>query len=292
MTLIGGQTMVAPLRRVIVKQPEVAFGSQERIDRDAWDLNYLGLPDFGKAQAEHAHLRELLEEAGAEVLTLPADERTGLDSIYAHDPGLITNRGMILLQMGKPARRGEPAAMGDALQTWGIPIAGRLEGEATAEGGDLVWFDRQTLLAGRTYRTNAAGIAQLRALLSPDAVSVLEFPMPHWDGPTSVLHLQSVLSMLDINLAVAYPRLMPVTLLEFLNAQGVQLIEVPDDEYDTLGCNVLALAPRRALMIEGNPETARRLRAAGCEVWEFSGQEIGYKGTGGPTCLTRPILRG
>jgi N-dimethylarginine dimethylaminohydrolase len=292
MALIVGQSMVAPLRRVVVKTPQAAFRDQQSIQSQYQALNYLGQPDFDKARAEHAYLVELLEEAGAEVLSLPPDDRTGLDSIYTHDPALLTDRGVILLNMGKPARSGEPAAMGDALTNWGVPIAGALDGAATAEGGDLVWLDERTLLAGRTYRTNAAGIAQLRGLLEPYGATVIEFPMPHWDGPAAVLHLMSVISMLDDDLAAVYPRLMPVTLVEVLAERGIQTVEVPEAEYDSLGCNVLALAPRRALIRQGNPESVRRLKAAGCEVWEFAGDEIAYKGSGGPTCLTRPILRG
>jgi N-dimethylarginine dimethylaminohydrolase len=284
--------MVAPLRRVVVKTPQAAFRDQASIDRQHEDLNYLARPDMEAAVAEHAHLVELLEEAGAEVLRLPPDDRTGLDSLYTHDPALLTDHGLILLNMGKPARRAEPQAMGEAVAAWGVPVAGRLHGEATAEGGDLVWLDDRTLLAGRTYRTNAAGIAQLRALLEPDGITVLEFVMPHWDGPAAVLHLMSVISLLDDDLAVVYPRLMPVTLVELLADRRIRTVEVPEAEYDSLGCNVLALAPRRALIRQGNAETARRLRAAGCEVWEFRGDEIAYKGSGGPTCLTRPILRG
>jgi N-dimethylarginine dimethylaminohydrolase len=284
--------MVAPLRRVVVKTPQAAFLDQASVDRQHAALNYLARPDFASAVAEHDQFVELLEEAGAEVLRLPPDDRTGLDSIYVHDPALLTDRGVVLLSMGKPARRGEPASMGDALKAWGVPIAGQLDGEATAEGGDLVWLDDRTLLVGRTYRTNAAGIAQLRALLEPDGISILDFPMPHWDGPAAVLHLMSVMSMLADDLAAVYPRLMPVTLYDLLHERQIKMVEVPDTEYDSLGCNVLALAPRRALIRRGNPETVRRLAAAGCEVWEFAGDEIAYKGSGGPTCLTRPILRG
>lgn len=292
MNQVGGQTMVAPLRRVIVKGPQAAYRDQAFINQEHGPLNFLAVPDFSAAVAEHTRLVELLEEAGAEVLSLPPDDRTTLDSIYTHDPALLTDRGIVLLKMGKEARAGEPSAMGDALLAWGVPIAGSLTGAATAEGGDLVWLDRATLLAGRTYRTNAAGLAQLRELLGPDGVTVIDFAMPHWDGPASVLHLMSVLSMLADDLAVVYPRLMPVTLIELLHERGVRLVEAPEAEYDSLGCNVLALAPRRCLARRGNPETARRLRDAGCEVWEFDGDEIAYKGSGGPTCLTRPILRG
>lgn len=284
--------MVAPLRRVIVKRPAAAFRDEAHIAREWADLDYLAPPDFARAVAEHARLVELLEEAGAEVLYLPPDDRTGLDSIYTHDPALITDNGMVLLRMGKPARRGESDALGDALRTWDVPIVGALDGEAAAEGGDLVWLDRRTLLAGRTYRTNAGGVAQLRALLAPLDVTILEFPLPHWDGPSAVLHLMSVISLVADDLAVVFPRLMPVTLIELLRERGIRTAEVPDAEYPTLGCNVLALAPRRVLIKQGNPETAGRLRAAGCEVWEFAADEIGFKGSGGPTCLTRPLWRG
>ncbi len=292
MSVAVGQSMVAPLRRVIVKQPEAAYRSQRTIDHQFRDLNYLDAPDYQRALAEHARLVEMLEEAGAEVLAMPPDDRTGLDSIYVHDPALATDRGLILLRMGKAARRDEPEAMRDALLDWDEPVAGELISPATAEGGDLVWLDRYTLLAGRTYRTNDAGLAQLRTLLGPDGISVLGFPLPHWEGPARVLHLMSVLSLVDDDLAVVYPRLMPVTLVELLKDRGIQMVDVPDNEFDSLGCNVLALAPRRALIRQGNPETVRRLKAAGCDVWEFAADEIGYKGSGGPTCLTRPISRG
>lgn len=291
MNSFGGHSTVAPLRRVIVKRPEAAFRDPARIEAEWQALNYLAPPDFERAVAEHTRFVEMLEEGGAEVLSLASDDRTGLDSIYTHDPALITDRGLVLMRMGKPARRGEPEALGDALRAWGVPILGALEGEATAEGGDLVWLDQHTLLAGRAYRTNAAGVAQLRGLLSPLGVTVREFPLPHWDGPAGVLHLMSVISLLADDLAVVYPRLMPVTLIELLIEHGIKMVPVPDAEYPTLACNVLALAPRRVMIKQGNPETARLLRAAGCEVWEFSGEEIGFKGSGGPTCLTRPLLR-
>ncbi|MBI3761480.1 MAG: amidinotransferase [Chloroflexi bacterium] len=292
MSAFGGHSMVAPLRRVIVKRPEAAFRDQARIEAEWQALNYLAPPDFGRAAGEHTRFVEMLEEGGAEVLYLPPDDRTGLDSIYTHDPALITERGVVLLRMGKPARRGEPDAMGDALRAWGVPILGQLSGDATAEGGDLVWLDGHTLLAGRTYRTNDAGVTQLRGLLSPLGVTVHEFPLPHWNGPGDVLHLMSVISLIADDLAVVYPRLMPVTLIEMLSEHGVRTVIVPDEEYATLACNVLALAPRRVMIKQGNRETVRGLRAAGCEVWEFSGEEIGFKGSGGPTCLTRPLWRG
>lgn len=283
--------MVAPLRSVIVKNPAAAFRNQATIQSQWERLNLLEPPQYELALQEHEFLVRLLRESGAEVLFLDADDRTNLDSIYTHDPGIITEAGAILFQTGKELRRGEGPAMADALRGWGIEILGTIEGKGTAEGGDLVWIDRQTLLAGNGFRTNAAGISALRSLLAPLNVKVIEFHLPYWQGPADVLHLMSFLSLLDDDLAVVHRPLMPVPLYELLQSRGILMIDVAPEEYDTLGCNVLALAPRDLLMVEGNPITRARLQEAGCRVQEFSGREIAYKGTGGPTCLTRPLLR-
>jgi N-dimethylarginine dimethylaminohydrolase len=234
----------------------------------------------------------LLQASGAEVLFLPQDERTTLDALYAHDPVLVTEAGAIILQAGKLARRSESIAFEAALAGWGVPVLGRLDGVATAEGGDLLWLNAQTLLAGRGFRTNALGIAQLTSLLKPLGVNVLGFDLPYWKGPADVLHLMSFISLLDIDLAVVYRRLLPAPLYEVLQARGVHLVDVPDEEYDSVGCNVLAVAPRRLIMVSGNPVTKARLEAVGCSVTEFDGQEICLPGAGGPTCLTRPLQRG
>jgi N-dimethylarginine dimethylaminohydrolase len=286
------QSMVAPLRRVIVKRPEEAFENAETIAQQWAGLGYLRPPDFRLACEEHARLVALLRASGAEVLELPADPRTGLDSLYAHDPVLISDSGAIVFQMGKNARRGEGPAYADSLKRWGVPILGVVEGEGTAEAGDMIWLDRRTLLVGRGFRTNAVGLQALTELLEPKGVQVIPVPLPYFNGPQDVLHLMSFMSLLDNNLAVIYRRLLPVPLFELLTARGIQFVDVPDEEYDSMACNVLALSPRNVLMIRGNPITRSRLEAAGCKVSEFDGREICVPGSGGPTCLTRPILRG
>ena len=284
--------MVAPLRRVIVKRPEEAFQNAETIDQQWAGLGYLRPPDFRLACGEHARLVALLRSSGAEVLELPADSRTGLDSIYAHDPVLIADSGAIVFHMGKKARRGEGPAYADSLKRWGVPILGIVEGAGTAEAGDMIWLDRRTLLVGRGFRTNAIGLHAVTALLEPKGVQVIPVPLPYFNGPQDVLHLMSFMSLLDDNLAVVYRRLLPVPLFELLTERNIQLVDVPDEEYDSMACNVLALSPRNVLMIHGNPITHSRLQAAGCTISEFDGQEICVPGSGGPTCLTRPILRG
>ena len=284
--------MVAPLRRVIVKRPEEAFQNAETIGQQWAGLGYLRRPDFRLACEEHARLVVILRNAGAEVLELPSDPRTGLDSLYAHDPVLVSDAGAIVFQMGKNARRGEGPAYADSLKRWGVPILGVIEGAGTAEAGDMIWLDGRTLLVGRGFRTNAIGLQALTALLEPKGVQVIPVPLPYFNGPQDVLHLMSFMSLLDDNLAVVYRRLLPVPLFELLTQRNIQLVDVPYEEYDSMGCNVLALSPRNVLMIRGNPITRSRLQAAGCTVSEFDGQEICMPGSGGPTCLTRPILRG
>jgi len=284
--------MVAPLRRVIVKRPEQAFRSTDAIDREWKALNYTRPPDLSRATKDHQVFVSLLTGFGATALYLPADDRTGLDSLYTHDPVLITDRGAVILQTGKEARRGEGPAFADALRSWDIPILGVIDGAATAEAGDMVWLDRQTLLVGRGFRTNAAGIDALTNLLRPLNVTVVSVPLPYWSGPHDVLHLMSFISLLDDDLAIVYRRILPVPLFELLESRSVKMIDVPDEEYDTLGCNVLAVAPRNVVLARGNSVTRSRLEAAGCQVSEFDGSEICIPGSGGPTCLTRPLLRG
>lgn len=287
----GGHTMSGRLRRVVVKRPEEAFGSQAAIDAQWQAAGYHAPPRLQAAAAEHEAFVDILEQAGAEVLTLPAGEGTDIDSLYAHDPVLITDGGAVLLRTGKPSRRHEGAAAGRALEFWDIPILGEVSGAGTAEAGDMAWLDARTLLVGRGFRTNGTGVAMLRDLLAPLNVEVVDAALAYWNGPGEVLHLLSVLSPVDDDLAVVYRRLLPVPVWEQLQERGVQVIDVPDEEFATLGCNVLALAPRRVVMVEDNPQTEKALEAAGCEVTTFSGAEICRKGDGGPTCLTRPLLR-
>jgi N-dimethylarginine dimethylaminohydrolase len=205
---------------------------------------------------------------------------------------LITDAGAVIFQMGKTARRGEGPAFADAFKNWNVPILGVVDGAATGEAGDMIWLDSKTLLVGRGFRTNAPGVESLRSLLWPIGVHVIDFHLPYWNDADEVLHLMSFISVLDDDLAVVYRRLLPVPLYELLTERGVRLIDVPDEEYGTMGCNVLALSPRNVVMIHGNPTTRSRLEAAGCAVSDFDGTEICFPGAGGPTCLTRPLLRG
>ena len=278
------------IKRVALRRPADSFESQARLDREWRALNYTGRPDFAGAEGEFDRLVAILREQGSEIDFLPADPALTIDSIYVRDATIVGPGGLILCNMGKPERRGEPPVAGLAFGKLGIPVAGRIEGEGMLEGGDLVWFDDRTLAVGHTYRTNDEGICQLRKLVGPE-VEVVVADMPHYRGRADVFHLMSVLSPIDRDLALVYSPLMPIRFRDWLLGRGLRLVEVPDAEFDSMGCNVLAIAPRRCVMLKGNPGTAAALREAGAEVIEISGANISEKGQGGPTCLTRPILR-
>jgi N-dimethylarginine dimethylaminohydrolase len=279
------QDQTSALIRVLVREPD-------RDDLLGWQTyGWHGAPDPVRAADEHAAFRAQLEGAGATVVVGRTPTAGDPDAIYAYDPTLMTDEGAVLLRPGKDGRRGEPAAFEADLTGAGIPIRGRLTDPAIAEGGDMFWLEPSTLLVGRGYRTNDAGIAQLRGMLGP-AVTVVDFDLPHFHGPNECLHLMSFISPLDVDLAVAYLPMMPVRLLELLRDRDVRLVEVPDQEFDSMGTNVLALGPRIALALEGNPETRRRMEAADVDVRSYRGDEISRKGDGGPTCLTRPLERG
>ena len=288
---VGGQSDVGKLRRVAVKHARDAFGDAAAVDRQWRDLRYLAPPDVTTATPEYERFLALLEAAGIETLGLPPDETVGLDSLYARDASIVCDRGVILCNMGKPQRRTEPAAQEAAFRSAGIPIRGRITGDGTVEGGDVCWIDERTLAVGRGYRTNEAGIRQLRDLVRDCVDEVVVVPLPHWHGPEDVFHLMSIVSPIDRNLFLVYAPLMPVPFREALTSRSIELVEVPDPEFATLGCNVLAVAPREVLMVAGNPETRARLERAGVTVREFAGREICLKGGGGPTCLTRPLTR-
>jgi len=288
---VGGQSEVGKLRRVAIKHARDAFGDAAAIERQWRDLRYLARPDVTAATPEYERFLALLEAAGVETLHLPFDDTVGLDSLYPRDASIVCNRGVILCNMGKPQRRTEPAVQEAAFRAAGIPIRGRITGDGTVEGGDVCWIDERTLAVGRGYRTNEAGIRQLRDLVRDCVDEVIVVPLPHWHGPEDVFHLMSIVSPIDRDLFLVYAPLMPVPFREALTSRRIALVEVPDAEFDTLGCNVLAVAPRDVLMIAGNPETRARLERAGVTVREFAGREICLKGGGGPTCLTRPLMR-
>jgi N-dimethylarginine dimethylaminohydrolase len=280
----GCQSMTGRLRRVLVRPP--APGSWAAWKSYGWREE----PDPAGLEEEHAAFRALLDEAGAEVIVAATPHGLDPDAIYAYDPALVTEDGAVMLRPGKEGRRGEVDAMAADFVEAGVPIAARLEAPATAEGGDTLWLDETTVLVGRGYRTNDEGIAQLARALP--GVEVMAFDLPHLRGASEVMHLMSLLSPLDADLAVAYPPLMPVRLMELLAEREIEVVDVPDEEFETMGPNVLALAPRVALALEGNDETRRRMEAAGVDVRVYRGDEISRKGDGGPTCLTRPLLRG
>jgi N-dimethylarginine dimethylaminohydrolase len=279
------------LARLVVKHPRDAFGGRARIHAEWRDLGYTAPPDFARAIEEYDSFLDLLGQSGAEILSLPAGQDVGLDSVYVRDASIVCNRGVILCAMGKPQRTGEPGAQAAAFAGWGIPVVGRIEPPGRLEGGDLVWLGPRSVAVGRGYRTNDDGIEQLRCLLGDAIDELIVVPLPHWRGQGDVFHLMSILSPVADDLAVVYSPLMPVPFRERLLARGLQLVEVPDEEFDSMGANVLALAPRHVLMLAGNPRTRARLEQAGVQVLEYLGQEISVKGGGGPTCLTRPVAR-
>jgi dimethylargininase len=280
----GCQSMVAQLRRVLVRPP--APGSWAAWKPYGWREE----PDPARMEEEHEAFRALLGDAGVEVIVAATPHSLDPDAIYVYDPALVTDDGAVMLRPGKEGRRGEVEVMAADFVEAGLPIAGRLDAPAMVEGGDTLWLDERTLLVGRGYRTNDEGIRQLAEVLP--GVDVVAFDLPHLRGAGEVLHLMSLLSPLDVDLAVAYPPLMPVRLMELLAERSVELVEVPDEEFETMGPNVLALGPRVALALEGNNETRRRMEKAGVDVRVYRGDEISRKGDGGPTCLTRPLLRG
>lgn len=282
------QSEYLPLDSVFIRPVENAFKDVAT----TWEaLNYLSEPNFEEAVAQYGNFRKILEKIASEVIPMPAGDGLSADCMYCRDASIATDYGMILCRMGKPARSGEPAEHRAFFEARGVPILGAIQAPGTLEGGDVAWLDTRTLAVGHTYRTNPAGIEQLKALLNPHGVAVITAELPHFRGPADVFHLMSILSPVDRDLAVIYSPLMPIAFRNNLLERGFKLVEVPEVEYDSLGCNVLALGPRKCLMAAGNPQTEAALRAAGAEVLTYAGSEISLKGGGGPTCLTRPCER-
>lgn len=284
-------SMYKPLERVIVKRPEESFINQENVSKEWKRFNYLEEPNYEEAVKEHATFISILEKHVPNIDYLPVFSDAGLDSLYAHDPVKFTTEGAIILKSGKTVRQPEAEAYKEFLKEKNIPIIGELTGDAVSDAGDLVWLDDRTLAVGLGYRTNAEAIRQLKEITAPLVDEFIVVQLPHDQGVHECLHLMSFISMVDHDLAVVYSRLMPVFFRQLLIERGIQLIEVSDDEYMNLGCNVLALAPRVCVIAEGNNQTKQQLIDAGAEVYEYKGQEISYKGTGGPTCLTCPVVR-
>ena len=282
----GAQTMGGRLRRVLVKRPDKAFAVEDSVK---W--HYTNRPDLNIAREEHDRFVDILRSAGAEVIYHDCLQPDRADAIYVHDPVIITDRGAIILRMGKVLRRGEEGAIENKLAEIGVPILYRMHGEATAEGGDLLWIDHGTLAVGQGFRTNWDGLRQLREALVPLEITVIPVSLVYFYGPAACLHLMSFVSIVGERTAVVYPPLMPVPFWQELQSHGFRFVEVPDEEFPTMGPNVLSLTPTSCVMLEGNPLTKERLERAGFEVFTYKGNEISLKAEGGPTCLTRPIWR-
>ncbi|MEP7040060.1 MAG: arginine deiminase family protein [Chloroflexota bacterium] len=279
----GAQSMTAPLREALVHRPGAAFGAAF----DDPTHGFLMPVDLATAQWEHDTYADLLVNLGVEVHVLEA-ETDDPDLVYTFDPLLVTDRGAIPLRPGKPNRRGEAALLEAWTAAAQIPTLGRIEAPGTVEGGDTFWLRPDLLCIGRSLRTNDAGARQLADLVGGD---VRIFDLPYWRGEAELVHLLSVISPVTDDLAIVYPPLLPASLWALLQESGIRTIAVPDEEYPTLGCNVLAVRPGVLIMAEGNPVTQVALEAAGCEVHIYPALEVGINGSGGPTCMSRPILR-
>ena len=278
--------MVTTLKRVLVKRPDEGFAVE---DYKKW--HYTAQLDLAEAQREHDEFVEIMRNEGVEVLFHPELQPDHADSIFTYDPAIITDEGAIIFQMGKRLRKGEEKPMERRLKELDIPIHYRINGEATVEGGDTLWLDEETLALGQGFRTNKAGLVQMKEALEPIGVKVIPVDLPYFYGPEACLHLMSLISYADHDLAVIYSPLFPVPFWKLLKERGVEMIDVSEEEFNKMGTNILALSPRNIMILDCVPETQSRLEETGCKVHTYKGVEISLKTEGGPTCLTRPILR-
>jgi N-dimethylarginine dimethylaminohydrolase len=279
------------LASVYLKSAKNSFLSEEELSEHWETLQYLSKPNFKKSLEEYAAFQTFFREKNISTCFFPINKKTKIDSIYCRDASIATDFGIIICNMGKQGRIHEPYAQLEAYKMNNINILGEIKFPGTLEGGDVAWLDQNTLAVGHTYRTNEEGISQLKGLLQPKGIEIIVVELPHYKGKSDVFHLMSLLSPVDKNLAVVYSPLMPIKFRNELLERGFQLVEVPEQEFDSMGCNVLAVAPRDCLMVAGNPITRKLLEDAGASVHIYEGNEISVKGGGGPTCLTRPIDR-
>ncbi len=285
--MYGCQSMVKDLKRVLVKRPDQGFLVE---DYEKW--HYKGPLDLAEAQREHDRFTEIMRKEGVEVLYHPEPQPNHADSIFTYDPAIITDMGAILFQMGKELRKGEEPPMGRRLKEMEIPIHYRIHGGATIEGGDTLWLDENTVAIGQGFRTNHLGLLQMKEALEPLGVTVIPVDLPYFYGPEACLHLMSLISYVDHDLAVIYSPLFPVPLWKELKERGVDMIDVSETEFNKMGTNILALTPRKVLMLDCTPQVQSALESTGCQIFTYKGVEISLKTEGGATCLTRPILRG
>src|ERR1700686_4343642 len=288
----NGHSMTGELLRVMMCPPGNA-GWNDSGKAVAWrELGFRHAPDFAAAQTQHEILCGLLRKGGAEVVCLPPTESLTLDAVYAHDASLATDYGLVLMNPGKRSRGTEAQTHVDFLGQLGVTVHGEISPPGTSESGDIVWLDSKTLLVGYGYRTNKAGIEQMRRLLARQDIEVLSAPLPHGQGPSACLHLMSLMSMLDERTILVDLPWLAVETVELLKARCFRMIEIDYSERETLACNVLALGKKRLIALEENRKTNQQMRDAGFDVRTFPGSEICVNGGGGPTCLTRPLLRG
>ena len=287
----GLNSNVSTLKTVLLKDPKAAFKSQKTIDLQWQNLNFIERPDFKKSIIQYEKFVDILNDNHVQILFIPEDDETSLDSIYTHDPMFMTPNGAVIGNMGKKQRKPETAMMKKYLYETGIPILGEINNGGTLEGGDAIWINDKIAAVGLTYRTNNEGVNQLRKILSSISVELICVDLPHWNGPVDVLHLMSLISPLKEDLFLIYEKLLPVGFLKLLNNLDIKTISIADEDYDTLGCNVLPLSTTKCLITKGNDRTTKIIEQNGIEVIEFQASEICYKGSGGPTCLTRPIYR-
>jgi len=287
----GLNSNVSTLKTVLLKDPKAAFKSQKTIDLQWQNLNFIERPDFKKSIIQYEKFVDILNDNHVQILFIPEDDETSLDSIYTHDPMFMTPNGAVIGNMGKKQRKPETAMMKKYLYETGIPILGEINNGGTLEGGDAIWINDKIAAVGLTYRTNNEGVNQLRKILSSISVELICVDLPHWNGSMDVLHLMSLISPLKEDLFLIYEKLLPVGFLKLLNNLDIKTISIADEDYDTLGCNVLPLSTTKCLITKGNDRTTKIIEQNGIEVIEFQASEICYKGSGGPTCLTRPIYR-
>lgn len=279
------------LESVLIKPVSAAFKSDQAVSEQWEELNFLDKPDLQTAIKEYLEFESILKSQNAEVLHLPMNADLSMDSVYCRDASIATDFGMILCNMGKKERSQEPEAQKVFYAKNNIPILGEIKFPGTLEGGDVAWLDKTTLAVGHTYRTNEAGIVQLKHLLEPHGIKIFVVELPHYKGESDVFHLMSIFSPVAEKMAVVYSPLMPIYFRNELLIRGYKLVEVPEKEFDSMGCNVLAIGPNKCVMLKGNPVTEKGLKDQGCEVFTYQGDHISVMGGGGPTCLTRPLRR-
>ena len=283
--------MVDPIKKILLNHPKNAFLNQNKINSEFKELKFFDAPDYDESLNEYEAFIDILKFHNIELYFLAGNNTNTIDSIYAHDPFIISNDGAIICNMGKKNRISEIENVKIFLKNNEIPIIGEISAPGKLEGGDIVWIDKHNIAIGIGYRSNIEGAKQLGEILSDCVKNIIPVPLPHWNGPNDCLHLMSNLSPIDSNLFLVFSKLLPVQFIQYLKENKIELIEVPFKEYETMACNVLAIAPREVIMLEGNPITKNLLENENVIVHTYKGSEISLKGAGGPTCLTKPFLR-